>query len=186
MQDHILEIKKLIPASICEKIVSYYDYGFEDAAVTSDKPGGAIVKNLRNCQIKNILDSYSFGEKIMLNYIKDKLFTALNSYTKKFNEFYFEELSQLDILKYESNSYDAGYKYHVDMGPKSTPRHVSISLCLNNDFEGGEFKFKLSNGEFQYPQNVGDCIMFPSNFMFPHQVNRVTKGTRYALIGWAV
>lgn len=186
MQDHILEIKKLIPASICKKIISYYNYGFEDAAVTSDNPEGAIVKNLRNCQTKNILSSYSFGEKIMLNYIKSKLFIALNTYSKKFKDFSVEGLSQLDLLKYESNSYDAGYKYHVDMGPKSTPRHLSMSLCLNNDFEGGEFKFNLSSGEIQYPQNVGDIIMFPSNFMFPHQVNKITKGTRYALIGWAV
>lgn len=186
MKDYIVEFRKLIPNQICKKIITYYDYGLEDAAISSDKPEGMVLKTFRNCRKKDILQSFSFGEKILLNFIKSKIFTAVKSYERKFPHLYVDGLSQLEILKYEANKYDAGYKYHVDMGPKSTPRHLSISICLNNEFEGGEFKFNLANEEVQYPQNVGDCIIFPSNFMFPHQVNRVTKGIRYALIGWVV
>ena len=189
MKDYILEIKKLIPDSICKKIILYHGNGFEEAKVTSDKTDGSVIKNLRSCQIKNIQIPSSFGEMITLNYIKSKIHTAVESYKNsgqiKYHQFYVKGISQLDILKYEANSYDAGYKYHVDMGPQTTPRQLSLSICLNNDYEGGEFKFKLGGEEYQYPQNIGDCIIFPSNFMFPHQVNRITKGTRFALIGWA-
>ena len=30
----------------------------------------------------------------------------------------------------------------------------------------------------------GDVIIFPSNFMYPHKVEPVTKGTRYYYISW--
>ena len=52
--------------------------------------------------------------------------------------------------------------------------------------KGGEFVFDLPQNKIQYPQNVGDAIIFPSNFMFPHQVNQITEGTRYALIAWVI
>ena len=31
----------------------------------------------------------------------------------------------------------------------------------------------------------GDILMFPSNFMYPHEVKEVTKGIRYSFVGWA-
>ena len=57
---------------------------------------------------------------------------------------------------------------------------LSVLGVLNDDYEGGEFvlideKINLSKG---------DIIIFPSNFMYPHKVEPVTKGTRYSYISW--
>ena len=57
---------------------------------------------------------------------------------------------------------------------------LSVLGVLNDDYEGGEFvlideKINLSKG---------DIIVFPSNFMYPHKVEPVTKGTRYSYISW--
>ena len=30
----------------------------------------------------------------------------------------------------------------------------------------------------------GDVLIFPSNFLFPHEVKPVKKGTRYSAISW--
>ena len=30
----------------------------------------------------------------------------------------------------------------------------------------------------------GRLVMWPSNFMYPHSVSPVTKGTRYAIVSW--
>ena len=51
---------------------------------------------------------------------------------------------------------------------------------------GGEFVFDLPGEKYQVGQNIGDALIFPSNFLFPHQVNQITRGTRYALIGWII
>ena len=175
MQEYILEIKKLIPQNFCEKIISYFDKDYDDAGTVS-----GVNKNIRNCLTRSVLDTKTFGEKLCSNATKEVIFNCVSQYTKKFNRVQIEKISQLDILKYESNNFDAGYHFHTDFGYKCTER------ALSNDFEGGEFVFDLPSGEFCVPQNIGDAIIFPSNFMFPHQVNKVKKGTRYALIGWVV
>ena len=186
MRENILEIRNLIPQNFCEKVIAYYDSSFNDAGVMDDS--NPIKKNVRNCMTRTIIDDQSsFGKKLVCNYLKSTIFKACEVYKDKFPHFSWKKISQMDLLKYETNNFDAGYKYHVDMGYGVTQRQLSISIALNNDYLGGEFMFDFgSQGEAQYPQNVGDCLMFPSNFMFPHQVNKVTKGTRYAIIAWVV
>lgn len=189
MQEYILEARKFIPPDICKKIISYFDKELVDAEVATKSGDYNANKKIRNCTTSYLLSlpQPSFGQRICINYIKSRLYDFGKVYNQKHSKFHLRTLNQIDLLKYEANEYEVGYNYHVDACGSTAARIVSISICLNNDFTGGEFKFLLPNGEeIQYPQNVGDLIMFPSNFMFPHQVNKVTHGTRYALIGWGV
>lgn len=164
---------------MCKKIISYFEGSFEDATTM-----GGLNKNIRNCVKTDMLNPDSFGKKIISNYVQSKIFEVAEIYKKNNAYLDFERISQLEILKYEANEYDAGYSFHVDAGSVCTDRQLSISINLNNDFQGGEFVFDISNDHKQYPQNTGDVIAFPSNFLFPHQVNKITSGTRYAVIGW--
>jgi prolyl 4-hydroxylase len=61
------------------------------------------------------------------------------------------------------------------------PRVLSMSMMLNNEYTGGEFLFWKS---LSIPVPAGCAIMFPANFMFPHEVLPITSGTRYAMITW--
>jgi predicted 2-oxoglutarate/Fe(II)-dependent dioxygenase YbiX len=63
-------------------------------------------------------------------------------------------------------------------------RSVSCTINLNDDFEGGEFAF--FDRELIFYPNKGSVLMFPSNFMYPHEVMPVKKGTRYSIITWYV
>ena len=181
MKEYILEVKKIIPQNFCKKIISYFDNNYEDAGTT----GQGINKNVRNCLTRTLLETKSLGEKICLNAVKEKIFDCAQHYGNK-HKTHIEKISQLDILRYDKNEFKAGYNFHTDFGHKCSERHLSISICLNNEYEGGEFVFDIPGGHYTIPQNVGDAVIFPSNFMFPHQVNKVTKGTRYALIGWVI
>lgn len=180
-KNNILEIRKHIPEKLCSKIIAYFDGQGEDAKTTE-----GFDKNIRNCKTGSLLYPKTFGESIVSNYVKQKIFEITEIYKGKFPFLNVKRISQIDLLKYEANEYEAGYVFHTDFGPKTTERCLSVSICLNNDFIGGEFLFKIGEEEIQYPQNVGDAIVFPSNFMFPHQVNKVTKGTRYAIVSWVV
>ena len=31
----------------------------------------------------------------------------------------------------------------------------------------------------------GDILLFPSNFMYPHEVKEITKGVRFSFVSWA-
>jgi len=185
LDSYILEFRKCFDTSMCEKIISFYNHDLEDSAITD--PVNPINKNIRNCTKKDILDPNTFGETLLTNYIQYKLISCLKKYSDTFPHCSTTKFSQLDILCYESNKYKAGYVFHVDFGPTALDRTLSISVCLNNDYKGGEFVFQQPGGNnLVYPQNIGDVIIFPSNFMFPHQVNKIEDGTRFALVGWAV
>jgi len=57
---------------------------------------------------------------------------------------------------------------------------ASLLFFLNDDYEGGE----IFIAEKMFKPKKGSVIIFPSNFMFPHYVNKVTKGERYSIITW--
>ena len=58
---------------------------------------------------------------------------------------------------------------------------ISIVGQLNEDYEGAEFYCR----EKKIRLKTGDILLFPSNFMYPHEVKEVTKGVRYSFVSWA-
>ena len=57
---------------------------------------------------------------------------------------------------------------------------LSILGVLNSEYEGGEF---VMCGE-KIKLNAGDVIVFPSNFLYPHEVKPVKSGVRYTFVSW--
>lgn len=58
---------------------------------------------------------------------------------------------------------------------------LSVLGSLNNDYEGGEL---IMFGDKKIELNAGDIMVFPSNFMYPHEVKKVTSGIRYSYVSW--
>jgi len=124
----------------------------------------------KNPQIRKNLDMY--------------LFVSASNVIKKYNEKFplacVQEDSGYELLRYKEGQF---YTQHTDSF-KSRPRAVSCSFILNDDYEGGEFAF--FDREVTYKLKKGSCIMFPSNFMYPHEIMPVTSGTRYSIVTWFV
>ena len=59
---------------------------------------------------------------------------------------------------------------------------LSVVGALNDDYTGGEFVM-WENTTIDIPK--GSIAIFPSNFLYPHQVNEVKSGTRYTYVSWA-
>jgi predicted 2-oxoglutarate/Fe(II)-dependent dioxygenase YbiX len=59
---------------------------------------------------------------------------------------------------------------------------LSIVGLLNDDFEGGDFLL-WEKEKVNFTQ--GSVLIFPSNFMYPHEVTTITKGSRYSFVSWA-
>jgi len=88
--------------------------------------------------------------------------------------------------------YDVGgtYSWHVDQHPRPVQgnvRKISMSLFLNDDYEGGEFDLELySPAEekryrtFKLP--AGSAIFFQADQW--HRVRPVTSGVRKSLVAW--
>ncbi len=87
------------------------------------------------------------------------------------------------------NKYEMGesIKPHVDHihslfdGQKRGIPVLSFVGVFNDDYEGGEFM--LCNQKIDLKQ--GDCVLFPSIFLYPHEVTPVTKGTRHSWVLWS-
>ena len=65
---------------------------------------------------------------------------------------------------------------------KGVPILTAVGL-LNDDYDGGNF---VMFQDHIVELKQGDVIIFPSNFLFPHKVEPVTKGIRYSMVSWAV
>ena len=67
-------------------------------------------------------------------------------------------------------------------------RKISMSIILNDNFEGGAFEFASYNKEkcniTPIEAKAGDIIFFCSGM--EHRVAPVTKGIRYSLVNWFV
>ena len=58
---------------------------------------------------------------------------------------------------------------------------LSIIGVLNDDYEGGEL---IMLEDKKIDTKAGDLLIFPSNFLYPHQITPVTKGVRYSYVSW--
>ena len=58
---------------------------------------------------------------------------------------------------------------------------LSIVGLLNDNYEGGEFMIRGKEVKLIR----GDILIFPSNFIYPHEVKDITKGIRYSFVSWA-
>ena len=88
---------------------------------------------------------------------------AIKKYNEQFPKCQIQEDSGYELLRYKEGQF---YVTHTDSF-KDRPRAVSCSFALNDDYEGGEFAF--FDRELVYRLKKGSCIMFPSNFMYPHE-----------------
>ena len=82
------------------------------------------------------------------------------------------------ILRYGVGQH---YKIHVDSN-KSIHRDISLVWVLNNDFEGGDLVFSDLGIKLDLLKH--NFVLFPSYFLFKHEVLPVTKGTKYSLVTW--
>ena len=103
-------------------------------------------------------------------------------YKAKFPQIQTQKLNQIDLLKY---TVGGKYTTHVDQFT-TLPRHLSIIINLNEDYEGGDLIFTDQKEEEikTIKLKKGSVVFFPSNFMYPHKIKPIIKGTRYSIVAW--
>ena len=72
---------------------------------------------------------------------------------------------------------------HHSHGQKQGYPHLTSLIFLNDDYEGGEF---VLCGNKYIEKIQGSAVVFPSNFMFPHEVKKVISGNRYSVKTWVM
>ena len=113
--------------------------------------------------------------------------------------FHIKSAEHMQITRYRKGGF---YNFHRDgsgdhLSAYNNPqnafihghvRKLSMSVILNNNFEGGAFEFASYSREkctiTPIEASTGSVIVFPSSM--EHRVAPVTKGVRYSLVNWFV
>jgi predicted 2-oxoglutarate/Fe(II)-dependent dioxygenase YbiX len=83
----------------------------------------------------------------------------------------------------EYTAQDKGhYDWHTDDNANFAPRTLTMLIGLNDDYRGGELKVLNDRNPIKLRRN--QAVIFPSNFLFSHKVERVTEGKRRVLVVW--
>jgi len=183
LEDYIVVIKNAVTPALCDAILAEY-VGCDDwiDTVISD---GSINTQIRNCStigmsFSNIINKNSKLRGELDKYLHTSVSATIKKYVEKYPACAIQQDTGYDLLKYKEGQF---YIEHIDSF-RDLPRVISCSMALNDDYEGGEFAF--FNQKLKYKIPKGSAILFPSNFMYPHEIMPVTKGTRYSVITWFV
>jgi len=179
LNDYILVLKNIIPNTLCENIVKEYKNCNQ---WTKANTGSGIQDKIRNCDTVELSQQFVIQDNHVRKEIDHELFNVagqcIETYRNKHSQCRIDEDTGYELLRYKKGEF---YIQHVDSFLQAS-RLVSCSMHLNDDYEGGEFAF--FDRKLKYKLNKGDVLMFPSTFMYPHEVMPVTKGTRYSIITW--
>jgi 2OG-Fe(II) oxygenase superfamily len=142
----------------------------------------AIQHNARNCYNYFLTDKQNdCHPQDPIVRVKKSLELGIDTIVENYRERYSITPLKSDhtvLLRYEPGNM---FHNHYDVAP-IYPRVVSVSMFLNDNFEGGELEFKEFN--IKIKPEAGDVIVFCSSFPYMHQVHQITKGIRYSVVKW--
>jgi len=176
-------IDKLVPEVTCKNIIEifekypkYHDversYKFKSNKYEIDNFTGINLSMIENPN-QDIL--YAFNQaKIYINImITNYVLYVRNKISPTFSDRLISSTKNIRILKYEKGQL---IKDHVDVDDRV---RASCTLNLNEDYEGGEFRF--FNGQVRESFKTGDAMLFPAEPIWIHGTEPITKGTRYCI-----
>lgn len=182
LEDHIVVIPNALSLDLCDEIIAEYkdSDSWEQGLVSGKNIDSTSVRKCETVFISmpSVIQKNPQKRQELDSRIFKSLENVITTYKTKFPLFEAIEDTGYELLKYNEGGF---YVQHTDSFPEK-PRVISCSVALNTDFEGGEFAF--FDREITHRVTKGSAIVFPANFMFPHEILPVTSGTRYSMITW--
>ena len=176
LSDHILHLKSFIDKDMCLSVMNSLDNLERDKSAP-----------YTDGLLNDDADTYFDPDIKYINEVRNRIFVV-----RSFNWSYYDtksfHCSEMIIRRYNEGS---EFKYHHDdiigeIFPHWFLRRQNILTCNfyfsdAKDYEGGDLVFTC--GKTFHP-SMGDIIIFPSNWMFYHEVQKTIKGKRYSGTVW--
>jgi len=174
--------KNAINKKTCQQIIRFGKNKWTKAEVQNNLLDGKhLDTNTRKADI------VWFDDETVYNMCWNFLLTANRNANWNFK---IDACEPMQITRYKKNGH---YEFHFDgngftrfNNPNDKLLHgavrkLSMTIVLNEDYEGGEVEF-FDNNSGLIKEKMGTVIVFPSYMV--HRVRPVTKGTRYSLVAW--
>ena len=183
LEDFVQVFDNVLSPENCNLILNEYKNSSEWANTRTGD--GEISKNIRNCMEISISQDFTINKNLDVrknldNIVFESVRKVISNYNDIIPTFRIDIDTGYQLLRYKEGEF---YTQHTDSF-KEQQRSLSCSLQLNEDYDGGEFA--LFDREIMIRTKPGSAIVFPSNFMYPHEIMPVIKGTRYSIITWLV
>ena len=175
--DYIYYYPEAINPLLCDTIIKYFDFNAkwkQSTFATSYQDTGTS---------KVSMEEYWIGPpESYYQDLKNSFEQSVNDYVNIHTRIKVQSYTDFRINRYGKGGF---MKEHIDNihyshGQKQGYPHLTSLIFLNDDFDGGEFYLC---GE-PLEKKIGSAIVFPSNFMYPHEVKKVTNGKRYSVMTW--
>ncbi|HJP10635.1 MAG TPA: 2OG-Fe(II) oxygenase [Arenicellales bacterium] len=198
LSDYVKVYKNCFTKSFCETVIEEFDSDcsqkapvdwrgnlevlsqYRDAALYSiNAKEQEPVSDLRRSITKTLTDTLTIQ---LENYLQETHLYVDNVICKKF---FNGSNDGFRFLRYDVGGHCAE---HTDQCVSAeTTRVITCSINLNDNYEGGHtlfFPLYPHSNRVHIPPQTGQLILFPSNFLYPHIVTKVTSGARYQIITW--
>jgi len=168
-----------ISVDVCKDILSYWN----DIEAQKGKVGNHDYKldaSVRSSKINKF--PFSSPQQQIFAEILEPYITVANRECFGFD---LNGFCEFQIAEYTSGDF---YNEHIDcnLTDSASMRKISITVQLShtNEYDGGDLKFgsNITNPSTESLRNQGTILCFPS--FVSHRVEKVTKGKRFALVGW--
>ena len=171
--------KNIVSDSLCDNIVNT-DFNYTESTYSTHQGLSPDKKRVEMDEI------WIRNKQPFYNELKECVSNVADLYTKEVKksnrDFVVQKTTDFRLNKYEKGGYMSLHcdNIHHSHGQKYGYPQATVLLFLNDDFKGGQFIVS----ELQLNIKKGDAIIFPSNFMFPHEVKKVKSGTRWSIVSW--
>lgn len=169
-----------VPAESCRALIELYDRAAPWRKSSYSGYDGKLVDSsdrveMNECRVDPGAPFYDVLEKGMV--------AALDRYADTHGDFSASRSNGFRLNRYGPGGFMSRHvdNIHKSHGQTSGFPIVTCLILLNDDFEGGEF---MLFDDWQVPWKRGQALVFPCNFMFPHEVKPVARGVRYSTVTW--
>ena len=175
--DYVKYYTDIVPEFLCNEIINAEDLSFE-ASTYSTHMG----KSANTPERVKMDEFWIRKDNVYYEEVKKCYAEVAKKYNEDFADFTVNHTTDFRINRYREGHFMSRHvdNIHHSHGQEWGYPQVSALLFLNDDYEGGEFQ--VSNAIFS--PSWGAALIFPSNFMFPHSVDKITKGIRWSIVSW--
>jgi hypothetical protein len=179
----MLRINKLVPKDICSYFIKVFEDNEQEALPESSYKfkEEKVKQDTFKCVNLSILEKmdpsfkqpHDIAKKFISIMIANYVLHIRKNICPTFNDLLLRQTDNVRILRYQEGE---SIEDHSDVGDFI---RGSCTLNLNEDYEGGEFRF--FDGRKKEVFKTGDAIIFPAEPIWIHGTEPITKGVRYSI-----
>tara|TARA_B110000495_G_C22828654_1_gene483519 strand:+ start:25 stop:564 length:540 start_codon:yes stop_codon:yes gene_type:complete len=166
----------IVPDDLCKEIMKY-PWTWKNSTYSSNEGVNSDSQN-------RVLMDEVWVEDLNRPYprLKESVLKIMKLYGEKHKNFSCVHHTDFRINRYGVDGFMSLHSdnIHHSHGQRYGYPQATVIFFINNEYEGGEFIVENNS----YKTKSGSGIIFPSNFMFPHEVKPITKGERWSIVSW--